>query len=190
MSAPGSYTLSATSPGLTAATSAAFTVTTPVKLAFLVQPSNALTGAAISPAVQVAIQDANGNTVAADTNPVAIALVGSTDLGGTLSVTPQNGVASFSNLLVSNPGKLYAVGNQFWPHCGDQHKFHRHQSSRNLLSLSQWKRRQQRLVCYFAVVEPKPSRELRRRHYRRLRRLLSVEFLYRELGYSDLPIGE
>ena len=104
VSAPGSYTLSATSPGLTAATSAAFTVTTPVKLAFLVQPSNALTGAAIAPAVQVAIQDANGNTVTADTNPVAIALVGSTDLGGTLSVTPQNGVASFSNLLVSNPG--------------------------------------------------------------------------------------
>ncbi len=104
VSAPGSYTLSATSPGLTAATSAGFTVTTPVKLAFLVQPSNALTGAAIAPAVQVAIQDANGNTVTADTSPVAIALVGSTELGGTLSATPQNGVASFSNLLVSNPG--------------------------------------------------------------------------------------
>jgi hypothetical protein len=104
LSAPGSYTLSATSPGLTAATSAGFTVTTPVKLAFLVQPSNAMTGAAISPAVQVAIQDANGNTVAADTNPVAIALVGSTDLGGTLTATPQNGVATFSNLTVSSEG--------------------------------------------------------------------------------------
>ena len=104
LSAPGSYTLSATSPGLTAATSAGFTVTTPVKLAFLVQPSNALTGVAISPAVQVAIQDANGNTVAADTNPVAIALVGSTDLGGTLTATPYNGIATFSNLMVSSEG--------------------------------------------------------------------------------------
>jgi hypothetical protein len=104
VSTPGSYTLSATSPGLNAATSAAFTVATPVKLAFLVQPSNALTGASISPAVQVAIQDATGNTVAADTNPIAIALVGNTQLGGTLSVTPQNGVATFSNLTVSSEG--------------------------------------------------------------------------------------
>jgi Chitobiase/beta-hexosaminidase C-terminal domain len=104
VSTPGSYTLSATSPGLTAATSASFTVTTPVKLAFLVQPSNALTGAAISPAVQVAIQDAGGNTVTAAANPVAIALVGSAELGGTLSVTPQKGVATFSNLTVSSAG--------------------------------------------------------------------------------------
>jgi hypothetical protein len=104
VSAPGTYTLSATSPGLTATTSAGFTVTTPVKLAFLVQPSNAVTGAAIAPAVQVAIQDANGNTVAADTNPVAITLVGSTELGGTLSVIPQKGVATFSNLTVSSQG--------------------------------------------------------------------------------------
>jgi hypothetical protein len=103
-SAAGSYTLSATSPGLTSATSAGFTVSTPVKLAFLVQPSNAVTGAAISPAVQVAVQDANGNTVAADTSPVAIALVGGTELGGTPSATPYNGIATFSNLMVSGPG--------------------------------------------------------------------------------------
>jgi hypothetical protein len=104
LSTPGSYTLSATSSGLTAATSAGFTVSTPVKLAFLVQPSNAVTGAAISPAVQVAVQDANGNTVAADTNPVTIALTGSTELGGTLSVTPQKGIATFSDLTVSSTG--------------------------------------------------------------------------------------
>ena len=33
----------------------------PVKLAFLQQPSNALTGATISPAVQVAVEDSSGN---------------------------------------------------------------------------------------------------------------------------------
>jgi hypothetical protein len=104
LNTPGSYTLSASSSGLTAATSAGFAVTTPAKLAFLVQPSNAMTGAAISPAVQVAIQDANGTTVTADTSPVVIAVVGSTDLGGTVSVTPQNGVATFSNLTVSSEG--------------------------------------------------------------------------------------
>ena len=69
VSTAGSYTLSATSTGLTSATSTGFTITAPrrgpqaAKLAFLVQPSNALTGATITPAVQVAVQDANGNTV-------------------------------------------------------------------------------------------------------------------------------
>ncbi len=59
-------------------------MTTPVKLAFIVQPSNVFTGTAISPAVQVAIQDANGKTVTADSSPVTLALAGSTNLGGTL----------------------------------------------------------------------------------------------------------
>ena len=40
----------------------------------------------------------------AATNPVTLALVGGTGLGGTLTVTPQNGVATFSNLSVSNAG--------------------------------------------------------------------------------------
>jgi hypothetical protein len=100
----GSYTLVASSSGLTSSTSATFTVTTPVKLAFIVQPSNVFTGTAISPAVQVAIQDANGKAVTADTSPVTLALAGSTALGGTLSVPAQNGVATFSNLTVSSAG--------------------------------------------------------------------------------------
>jgi hypothetical protein len=104
ISTAGTYTLVASSPGLTSATSVSFTVTTPVKLAFLVQPSNALTGAAISPAVQVAIQDASGKTVMAADIPVTIALVGSTDLGGMPSVTSQNGVATFSDLTVDSAG--------------------------------------------------------------------------------------
>jgi hypothetical protein len=104
LSTAGSYTLVASSPGLTSSTSASFTVTTPVKLAFLVQPSNAVTGAAISPAVQVAVQDANGNTVTADSGPVTLALPGSTALGGTPTVNAQNGVATFSNLTVESAG--------------------------------------------------------------------------------------
>jgi hypothetical protein len=75
-----------------------------VKLAFSVQPSNALTQATITPAVQVALEDASGNTVATATNPVTIALVGGTGLSGTLTVTPQNGIATFSNLSVSTAG--------------------------------------------------------------------------------------
>jgi len=109
------YTLSATSPDLTPTTSTSFTISapgiasSPVKLAFAQQPSNALTQAAISPAVQVAVEDANGNTVTSATNPITVALVGGTGLGGTLTVTPQNGIATFSNLKVGTAGSGYTL---------------------------------------------------------------------------------
>jgi Chitobiase/beta-hexosaminidase C-terminal domain len=107
----GSYTLSATSPSLTSATSAGFSITAgsstplaPAKLAFVQQPTSALTGATISPAVTVAVEDSNGNHVTSATNPVTLALVGGTGLAGTLTATPQNGVATFSALTVSTAG--------------------------------------------------------------------------------------
>ena len=90
-----------------AVASAALTITPahpPAKLAFVQQPSNSLAGIAISPAVQVAVQDADGNAVTGATNPVTLALTSGTGLGGTLTVTPQNGVATFSNLSVSSAG--------------------------------------------------------------------------------------
>ena len=104
LSTAGSYTLVATSSGLTSSTSASFTVTTPVKLAFIVQPSNTLTGAAVSPAIQVAVQDANGNTVTADRSPVTLALAGSNAIGGTPTVNAQNGIATFSDITVESAG--------------------------------------------------------------------------------------
>jgi hypothetical protein len=76
----------------------------PATLAFLVQPSNALTQTTITPAVQVLVQDTNGNTVTTATNPVTLTLSGGTGLGGTLTVTSQNGIATFSNLTVSAAG--------------------------------------------------------------------------------------
>src|SRR5437588_726109 len=66
MNTPGTgYTLTASATGLTGATSSAFNIAVgaAAKLVFSVQPSNAAAGAAITPAVQVAIQDAQGNTV-------------------------------------------------------------------------------------------------------------------------------
>jgi hypothetical protein len=107
----GSYTLSATSTSLTPATSVGFSITAgastplpPAKLAFVQQPTTALTGATISPAVTVAVEDSNGNPVTSATNPVTLALVGGTGLAGTLTATPQNGVATFSTLTVSTAG--------------------------------------------------------------------------------------
>ena len=111
------YTLSASSPGLAAAVSTPFAITapsnppgpTPTQLSFLQQPSNALTGATISPAVQVVVQDSTGNAVTTATNPIALTLAGGSGLGGTLTVTPQNGVATFGNLSVSNAGSGYTL---------------------------------------------------------------------------------
>jgi len=76
----------------------------PAKLAFLQQPSNGLIGATISPAVQVVVEDANGNPDTSANNPITLALAGGIGLGGTLTVTPQNGVATFSDLMVSAAG--------------------------------------------------------------------------------------
>jgi hypothetical protein len=109
VSTVGSYTLVATSAGLTSATSSSFTVDAPTQLAFIVQPSNVVTGAVISPPVQVAVQDSAGNTLTTATNPVALALTSGTGLGGTLTVTPQNGVATFSNLTLGTAGNYTLV---------------------------------------------------------------------------------
>jgi hypothetical protein len=107
----GSYSLIAASPSLASASSTQFTVTTPppvsgvaAKLAFLQQPSNALVGAAISPAVRVVVEDANGNTVASATNLISVNLTGVYGLGGTLEIAARNGVATFNNLAVNTAG--------------------------------------------------------------------------------------
>src|SRR5206468_2277797 len=62
----GSYTIAASSTGLTGATSTSFTVPSlPAALPiFLQQPTNTTAGAAISPAVSVQVVDAFGNLTA------------------------------------------------------------------------------------------------------------------------------
>jgi hypothetical protein len=82
----------------------------PVQLAFLQQPTNALIHATISPAIQVAVEDANGNVLTSATNPIKLILSGGGNgLGGTLSVTPQNGIATFSNLTINAAGIAYTL---------------------------------------------------------------------------------
>src|SRR5437879_4365241 len=56
------------------------------KLAFTVQPSNAVAGAANTPAVQVAVQDAQGNTVTTATTSITVA-IGTNPASGTLAGT-------------------------------------------------------------------------------------------------------
>jgi hypothetical protein len=108
------YTLAATASGLTTGTSAGFNVAAgvPATLAFTVQPTTAVSGTALTPAVQVAIQDAFGNTVPSATGIVTLA-IGTNPSGGTLAGTLSrsvvNGVATFGDLTINNMGTGYTL---------------------------------------------------------------------------------
>ena len=112
---PGTgYLLRATSPGLTTATSRAFNMTAPppARLVFLQQPTNARTGAAIAPAVRVAIQDALGNPVTTAASAVQVQIAenpGNATLRGTLAALPQSGVATFATLVIDPPAAGYSL---------------------------------------------------------------------------------
>src|SRR5438309_1678695 len=110
------YTLTASATGLTGATSTAFNISVSVgpaaKLVFTVQPSNAAAGTAITPAMQVAVQDAQGNTVTTATTSITMA-IGSNPASGTLTgtttVAAVNGVATFSTLSLNMVGTGYTL---------------------------------------------------------------------------------
>ncbi|HLJ92329.1 MAG TPA: S53 family peptidase [Gemmataceae bacterium] len=86
----------------------------PSKLAFGQQPTNAMAGSTITPAVTVRVLDAYGNPVTSDnTDQVGLTLInGATGatLSGTMPVTVSNGMATFSNLSVNLAGSGYALG--------------------------------------------------------------------------------
>ncbi|MBI4570098.1 MAG: Ig-like domain-containing protein [Planctomycetes bacterium] len=109
------YTLAASSGGLSGATSVPFNVVnaaTPSKLAFVAQPTDAAVGAAISPAVQVAVQDASGITAPSATNVVTVAIgtnAGGGTLSGTMTVAAVSGVATFPDLKLSAAGNGYTL---------------------------------------------------------------------------------
>ena len=75
------------------------------------QPSNAAAGAAITPAVQVAILDAFGNTddLHGQRHPGAGHQPGGGTLSGTTTVAAVNGVATFSNLSINKVGTGYTL---------------------------------------------------------------------------------
>src|SRR5947208_3142801 len=112
--AASGYTLVASSGALTGATSVPFAIAPGAKttLAVVVQPSAAAGAQPITPAVQVAVQDAFGNTVTAATDAVTIALganPGAGTLSGTLSVPATQGIATFNTLRIDRPGSGYTL---------------------------------------------------------------------------------
>jgi hypothetical protein len=80
------------------------------QLAFTVQPNNATAGSAISPAVQVTARDASGNVSTSFSGSITIASgpSGGT-LSGTMTMTAVNGVATFSNLMITRAGAGYTL---------------------------------------------------------------------------------
>src|SRR2546430_13169341 len=69
-------------------------------------------GAAITPAVQVTAQDAQGNTATEFTGNVTVAIgtnPGSGTLAGTATVAASAGVASFTNLSINKVGTGYTL---------------------------------------------------------------------------------
>jgi len=108
------YTLEATAAGLESDTSQAFTVGAgaPSQLVFTVGPSTVVAGEAIAPAVEVTVEDANGNTATTYSGDITLS-IGNNPGGATLSgggaVTPSNGVAVFSALILDRAGSGYTL---------------------------------------------------------------------------------
>ncbi len=110
------YTLSATAPGPTSATSASLTVNPGVAatLVFTTQPTNTQSATTITPAVVVTARDAAGNTATSFTLPVAVAITTATGtpgavLSGTTSQAAVAGVATFANLSINLTGTAYTL---------------------------------------------------------------------------------
>lgn len=101
-SAPGSYTLTATSSGFSPATSRAFTIAgnNGSRLFFITQPFNAIAGTAISP-VAVQVQDSLGNLATSSNASITLT---SRPAGLSVSAAAVNGVAAFSGLVLTAPG--------------------------------------------------------------------------------------
>jgi hypothetical protein len=109
-------TLIATStPPYASATSAGFTITPgpPTQLGFVQGPSDTTAGSAMTPAVTVAVEDANGNVETGD-NSSTIGLgfganPGGGSLGGGGALQVSAGEATFSGLLINSAGTGYTL---------------------------------------------------------------------------------
>ncbi len=110
----GTYTLGASSSGLTGAASASFLINTPTVLVFIVQPTTTTANGVIAPAVQVAVQDGVGNTVLNHVTNIGLSITSLTGapgatLNGTVTATTVMGVATFSNLSIDLAGAGYTL---------------------------------------------------------------------------------
>ena len=109
---PGTVTITAAGRGIPGTAELAV-MQAPAKLGFRVQPTSTVLDRAISPVVQVEIQDSAGVRVAAAQNAVTIAIGNDPGNGGqlmgSLTANAVDGVASFSGLTITNWGQGYTL---------------------------------------------------------------------------------
>ncbi len=81
-------------------------ITAPTKLVFTQQATTGTAGQALSPAIQVTLEDNNGKVVTGIPTTVTLTLSSGTFAGGSNTATAQtvNGVATFSNLVINAAG--------------------------------------------------------------------------------------
>jgi len=107
------YTLHATDGSLTATDSSAFNIIVGAAsvISYTVQPSSAVTGASIAPAIVVHVQDAGGNPVSADGITLSILNnPGSATLnGGGSTLTNASGNSTFSAVSLNKAGTSYTL---------------------------------------------------------------------------------
>jgi hypothetical protein len=111
------YKLTASSSGLTSATSSTFDVTAgpAVKLGFTQQPGGGTGGVVWTTQPKVAIQDALGNTVTTSTASVTLAITSGTGTSGavlTCTTNPKaavSGVTTFTGCKLDKPGTGYTL---------------------------------------------------------------------------------
>ena len=94
----------------------AFTATVgagaPSQVSIIRPPQNTAAGVAFTPSVQVAIQDAGGNTVSSATDAVTLSLDANPSggtLSGTVTVSAINGIATFPGLSIDKVGSGYTM---------------------------------------------------------------------------------
>ena len=107
ISSSGTYTLTATDGALTSTNSSSFFIANSAKLGFLQQPTQTTAGAAVSPAVTVAVESQSGSTITTDTSTVILTInqrVFFADGSTTEAAQAVNGVASFNNLVIDATG--------------------------------------------------------------------------------------
>jgi fibronectin type 3 domain-containing protein len=92
---------------------AATTIGPATKLAFIQRPTDTAVGATITPAVTVAVEDANGNVETSDNATQVSLAIGTNPASGSLSggsaVTVASGVATFSGLSIDKAGTGYTL---------------------------------------------------------------------------------
>jgi hypothetical protein len=109
------YTLSATSSGLTSATSSAFNITAggATQVVFGTEPANAASGASLG-SITAKIEDASGNVVTSSSASVTLAIGNNAGspagtLSGTVTVSAVSGVATIPGLSINNAGTGYTL---------------------------------------------------------------------------------